>query len=134
MVQGIYYLLALMVTLPLLVTYVVYVLALKISRQKRYAFHFAIDSTTILYIAAVVANVKWIFSLNLFGYIIAFLLILWLIMVVFHWRTYTDIVFAHVWKRFWKLTFLLFFALYIISSVIGIVYSITSVFIIAGIF
>ena len=128
MVQGIYYVLAFMVTLPILITYIVYLLAYKVTKKSRYAFHLAIDSTTLLYIAAVVAIVEWTFSINLLGYTILFLIILWFVMILFHWRQYTDIVFSHVWKRFWKLTFLLFFILYVVTSIVGLVYSVMRVF------
>ncbi|WP_066192848.1 MULTISPECIES: DUF3397 domain-containing protein [Gracilibacillus] len=128
MLQGLYYLFALMVTIPVLVTYIVYLITFRITRKNRYSFHVAVDWTTLLYIFSVIAMGEWFFSINLFGYIITFLLLLLLIMVIYHWRFYTDIVFTHVWKRFWKLAFLIFFMMYLGGSVAGIIYSIGTFF------
>ncbi|MGN8645116.1 DUF3397 family protein [Gracilibacillus sp. HCP3S3_G5_1] len=128
MVEGLYYLLALMITLPFAITFLVYKLSCKLVGEKRYSFHLAIDSTTILYIASVAAIIYTVFSINPIRYIVLILLVILIICVFVHWKVYADIVFLHVWKRFWKVTFLLFFALYIINILYGILYNISMVF------
>ncbi|MDX8044919.1 DUF3397 family protein [Gracilibacillus sp. S3-1-1] len=127
MIEGFYYLLGAMITLPFLITFLVYKLSCKVVGEKRFSFHLAIDLTTILYIGSVIAMIYTLFSINPISYIILLLLFLLIACVFIHWRAYTDIVFTHVWKRFWKATFLLFFTLHILILLVGIVYNITIV-------
>ncbi|WP_018932778.1 DUF3397 domain-containing protein [Gracilibacillus lacisalsi] len=127
MIEGLYYLVALMVTLPFAITFLVYKLSYKFVGEKRYCFHLAIDTTTVLYIASVAAIIYSIFSINPISYIFLLLLFILMICVLIHWRVYTDIIFSHVCKRFWKATFLLFFTLHIITILYGIFYNISKV-------
>ncbi|QGH34416.1 DUF3397 family protein [Gracilibacillus salitolerans] len=127
MIEGLYYLLALMITLPFAITFLIYKLSYKFVGEKRYSFHLAIDMTTVLYIASVAAIIYSVFSINPIGYIFLLLLFILMICVFIHWRVYTDIIFFHVCKRFWKATFLLFFSLHIITIVYGICYNISRV-------
>ncbi|WP_035721626.1 DUF3397 family protein [Gracilibacillus boraciitolerans] len=125
MAEGLYYILAFMITLPFLMTYLVYKLSYKILKHKWYSIHLAVNSTTGLYVVSVGTVIYSIFSINLFGYILIVLLIIFLLCTVIHWQRYTDIVFMQVWKRFQKVTFLLFFALHIVTIIYGIIYNIS---------
>ncbi|MGP4040405.1 DUF3397 family protein [Gracilibacillus sp. D59] len=127
MIEGLYYLLAFMITLPFAITLLVYKLSFKFVGEKRYCFHLAIDTTTILYIASVAAIIYSVFSINPMSYIIILLLFILMACVFIHWKVYADIIFAHVWKRFWKATFLLFFTLHICIILYGIFYNISTV-------
>ncbi|UOQ47969.1 DUF3397 domain-containing protein [Gracilibacillus caseinilyticus] len=127
--EGFYYLFALMVTLPTVITLLVYILTYRLVKKRKFSFHFAIDSTTVLYVGSVAAIIYSIFSVNPMGYIALILIVILMICVYIHWKRYTDIVFRQVCKRFWKSTFLLFFVLHIISVCYGLFYQISVVFI-----
>ncbi|WP_058305612.1 DUF3397 domain-containing protein [Gracilibacillus massiliensis] len=127
MLESLSYILAFMITLPFLITYIVYLLSYKTLKKKWYSIHLAVNTTTILYIISVGTIIYALFSINPFGYIIILLLFILIFCIFVHWKLYTDIIFSHVWKRFWKVTFLLFFTLHFISMLYGLFYNITLV-------
>lgn len=124
MIDSIAYILAFIITLPLLITILIFRVTYSLRKKKRYAIHLAIDLTTILYIISVGCIIYTLFNVNIFGYIFIALLLLLISMVIIHWRLYTDIVFVDVWKRFWKASFLLFFFIHFILMIYGIIHTI----------
>ncbi|WP_425292872.1 DUF3397 domain-containing protein [Gracilibacillus kekensis] len=116
-----------MITLPFVITYTVYLLSFKVFKKKWYSIHLAVNTTTVLYIISFGTIIYSIFSINPFGYILILLSFMLIICIFIHWKLYTDIIFKHVWKRFWKITFLLFFTLHLVSIFYGLFYNINLV-------
>ncbi|MGP4106883.1 DUF3397 domain-containing protein [Virgibacillus sp. L01] len=114
------YFIGLIVTVPIIATWIVYLISMKIYRHKWKAVHNAVNWTTILYIIAVVALVNEIFGISFFGTILVILISIYTIIVVAHWKIYTEVIFTKAFKMFWRICFLLFLMLYICLVLIGI--------------
>ncbi|MFB4167600.1 DUF3397 domain-containing protein [Virgibacillus sp. JSM 102003] len=120
MLDFIIYFIGLIVTAPILATWVVYLISVKMYRHKWKAIHNTVNWTTLLYIIAVGTLVKEIFGISFFGIILVILISIYTIIVVAHWKIYTEVIFTKAFKMFWRICFLLFFILYICLVLIGI--------------
>ncbi|MEN1966980.1 DUF3397 domain-containing protein [Lentibacillus sp. N15] len=114
-------LVALIITVPIMVTFMIYYISRKMSRQKWRAVHNAVNWTTILYILAVHTLLFVIFNRVLYGWFIVFLLSVFSIILFTQWKSRTEVEFARAFKIFWRLSFLLFFGMYIALISIGLI-------------
>ncbi|WP_174613152.1 DUF3397 domain-containing protein [Virgibacillus ihumii] len=126
MLNIIVYVIGLMITVPVAVTLIVYVIGVKVYRQKWKAIHKAVSWTTLLYIIAVLVMLQQIFDSSFIGIWVIVLLSIFTVIAVVHWKLYTEVVFYKVFKIFWRVCFLLFVLLYIVLVVIGIMQQLLS--------
>lgn len=110
----------LIVTVPIIATWIVYLISVKMYRHKWKAVHNAVNWTTILYIIAVGTLVKEIFGISFFGIILVIIISIYTIIVIAQWKIYTEVIFSKAFKVFWRICFLLFSMLYICLILIGI--------------
>jgi hypothetical protein len=110
-------------TVPLLGFFIIYVLTKLITKNTRKSFHKALDYSTILFIVAVHFLLITIWGKSFFGLILLVLLVIAMIFVVIHWKLKGEIIFAKVFKGFWRFNFLIFFLAYISLTVFGILRS-----------
>ncbi|RCW70811.1 DUF3397 domain-containing protein [Saliterribacillus persicus] len=115
------YLLAFILTFPLIITIVLYYIGKLKFNKKWKAIHFATDWTTILYIFSVSIACYIIFEKSYIGIIIIILILLFILFLIVQWKTKTEVILRRVWKPFWKTCFLLFFVLYFILIIYGII-------------
>ncbi|WP_218917910.1 DUF3397 domain-containing protein [Lentibacillus amyloliquefaciens] len=113
------YVIGIIITIPVIATTTVYAGSKMLHNNKWKAFHAAVNWTTLLYIIAVIAMLKTIFESTFLSFILLMLLSLFTVIVVFHWKMYTEIVFNKIFKIFWRVCFLIFFLLYVLLIVIG---------------
>ncbi|WP_163536709.1 DUF3397 domain-containing protein [Gracilibacillus sp. YIM 98692] len=111
---------AFMVTVPLLITFVVYKVSYYFFQNKWKSIHIAVDVTVILYIFSVGTIGFLLFSSLFITFIIIFVLCIWVMIVLIQWRWGKEIEFRIVWKRFWKACFLVFVVLHLILVCYGI--------------
>ncbi|MDQ1003832.1 succinate dehydrogenase hydrophobic anchor subunit [Neobacillus niacini] len=110
-------------TVPLLGFFIIYVLNKLITKNARKSFHKALDYSTIFFIVAVHFLLITIWGKSFFGLILLILLVIAMIFVVIHWKLKGEIIFAKVFKGFWRFNFLIFFLAYISLTVFGILRS-----------
>ena len=110
-------------TVPLLGFFIIYVLNKLITRNTRKSYHKALDYSTILFIVAVHFLLITIWGRSFFGLILLILLVIAMIFVVIHWKIKGEIIFAKVFKGFWRFNFLIFFLAYISLTVFGVLRS-----------
>ncbi|SDJ74392.1 DUF3397 domain-containing protein [Sediminibacillus albus] len=127
MLNSLAYILAFMITLPVVVSWIVYKVALKSSRNKLKALHTTVNYTTILYILSVGFILNSLLEKNHFGIIFIFLLVSLCISTIVQWKTKDEVLFRFAWKGFWRFSFLLFALLYFVLIIYGITVRILSV-------
>lgn len=121
MVDAIIYVFALLITVPIITTISVYMICKRIVHYNLKAVHIAINWTTCFYIISSLILLKIILGRPFTGIIIGILLSVLTIIIIYQWRTKTEIVFTRAVKILWRICFLSFFILYNILVLGGIV-------------
>jgi hypothetical protein len=115
------FLLATMITLPILGLILIFITSLKVTRNKKRSLHLSIDITTVLFIFSVhtIAFVIWEQS---FTWIILTIILLTAMgFVVLHWKVFEEIQLKRVFKGFWRFNFLLFGLSYFGLTIYGLI-------------
>ncbi|MGY0692286.1 DUF3397 domain-containing protein [Virgibacillus sp. FSP13] len=115
------YFIAFLITVPIIATWIVYQISVKIHRQKWRAIHTAVNWTTILYILAVTGLFTVVFNHGFFGWILIFLMMALSIIIFLQWKTKMEVEFKRAFKEFWRFSFLLFSFLYLCLVLIGLI-------------
>lgn len=111
---------ALIITLPFLLTYILYFLHLKIYNHSLKSFHFAVNWTTIFYMLAVFMMLHMLFKQTFLSYILLLVLIILSIIIYRQWNQETEVSLGSAIKLMWRICFLFFLASYIFLIMIGI--------------
>ncbi|WP_188454493.1 DUF3397 domain-containing protein [Virgibacillus oceani] len=120
------YFIALLITVPLAATWIVYKIALKIHKQRWRAIHTAVNWTTCLYIFAVIALLTIVFEKQLAAFVLIVLLSFFTCIIIIQWKLKTEVVFSKAFKGFWRFSFLFFSFCYVCLVCIGLVQEILS--------
>ncbi|WP_099157984.1 DUF3397 domain-containing protein [Virgibacillus ndiopensis] len=120
------YFIAFLIMLPIVATWLVYKISMKIHKQKWRAIHTAVNWTTCLYIFAVIALISVIFEKQLVAFVLIILLSFFSIIIIFQWKTKTEVIFSKAFKGFWRFSFLVFSFCYICLMCIGLIQEIFS--------
>lgn len=115
------YIIATALTIPFVVTWLVYKCNRMAKKTQAYAFHKAVNWTTVLYILAVMMICKVIFNQFFIGYVLAFLLAGLMVVIIFQRFNHTEIIFTKACKIVWRVSFLLFTFLYFGLILYGII-------------
>ncbi|MFJ6414033.1 hypothetical protein CHI12_10900 [Terribacillus saccharophilus] len=115
------YLLAAAITVPPLATWIYYLIVRRIIHKRRNAFLHSVQTTAVFYIFSVMIMLQIILQHTVFGYMIGFLAVLFIMVVLMHYKYRGEIVFKHVWRIFLRICFLLFGPLYILLLVAGVI-------------
>lgn len=115
------YIVAFALTVPFVVTWFFYKGNRLIKKTRIFAFHKAVNWTTILYILAVMMEFKVVFNHYYISYIVGLFLVCLIVVLLFQRIRYTEVVFAKAWKIVWRFSFLLFAFLYICLVIYGII-------------
>jgi Protein of unknown function (DUF3397) len=121
MVDFVLFVFAFFITIPIVATVVLYYILKFFYGNPIKAFHKAINWTTLLYIIAVDVLLTYLFKGSYIGYIIVLLLLLLTLLITIQWKRHTEIMIQKAMKLLWRLSFLIFFFLYIVLVVYGIV-------------
>jgi hypothetical protein len=113
-------LLAFIITAPILMSVLTYYSLKLIYQNPIKAFQKAISWTTIIYILAVNTMFSYLFGRSYLGYIIVLMLCVLTIVIVLQWKNNVEINYQKALKLLWRISFLIFFVLYIILAIIGI--------------
>lgn len=112
---------AIMITYPIIPTWLVYKIANKLVKQKWRALHITINWTTILYILATIVMLHILFEQYFIGIILGFILLLLAVIIIWQWKTRTEVLFKKAIKILWRLCFVIFLFTYFILAFYGIV-------------
>lgn len=114
------------VTAPLLGLYVIYLLYVKTTKNKQQSFKVAVDSTAVLFIISVYFLFLDIWSIKIGWLVALFILLSAVIFMLIHWKKHEDIEMRKVLKGVWRFQFVVFFTLYIMLVMYGLVSNIYS--------
>lgn len=109
------------VTLPIFAFYLIYLVSVKTTKNKRKSIKLAVDTSAILFIIAVYFISYEIWSQSLLWLIITLIIVVAMIFTIIHWKVSEDIQLDKLLKGFWRFNFLLFVFMYLILSFYGLV-------------
>jgi hypothetical protein len=119
--DAIAWLVATFVTLPIFTFYLIYLVSVKTTKNKRKSIKLAVDTSAIFFIIAVYFISYEIWSQSLLWLIITLIIVVAMIFTIIHWKVSEDIQLDKLLKGFWRFNFLLFVFMYLVLSVYGLV-------------
>lgn len=117
-------LISFLVVFPIITLFIVFVISKLITKKHRFSIHLALDISTFFFILSVHFLIQSIWNTSLFIYIIIFILLIGMIFVIIHWKLKEEMEYKKIFKGIWRITFLLFFTLYVVLLIYGLVRSI----------
>ncbi|CAM3410093.1 DUF3397 domain-containing protein [Cytobacillus oceanisediminis] len=118
---------ATLVTIPLLGYLAVFIISKQITKKHRRSVHIALDVSTFLFILSVHFLIVVIWGKSYLWMILLSLLFTALIFVIIHWRVKQEISLRVMFKGFWRFNFLLYFSVYVVLIIIGLIQRVTAV-------
>lgn len=115
------------VTLPIFAFYLVYIVTVKTTKNKKKSIKLAVDISASFFIIAVYFIAYEIWSQSLLLVMIISMILVAMIFTVVHWKISEDIHLGKLLKGIWRFNFLLYVFAYILLSVYGLFISIYSV-------
>ncbi|MBM7095876.1 DUF3397 domain-containing protein [Bacillus sp. H-16] len=110
---------ATLITVPLIGLYLVYLISVKVTRNKVFALKVAVDVSLIFFVLSVHFFILEIWGISLIGYVLALLFLTAIGFTIAHWRMYTDVQFIRIMKGVWRFQFVLFFVLHFVLMFVG---------------
>ncbi|WP_087973021.1 DUF3397 domain-containing protein [Oceanobacillus rekensis] len=127
MFDYIIYFISFFITIPIFATVLVYLLAIKIlHRKKLKAVHAAVNWTTVLYVITVAMLFDIIFGHSFIAWMFVTFIISLSVIIIYQWKTHTEVEFIKALRIIWRFSFLLFLMLYVILVFAGILQRIFS--------
>lgn len=120
MLDYLIYIVSFFITIPFVVTILIYLVATKLYHHKLKAIHTSVNWTTLLYIIAVSLMFQNIIGRSLIGWMIILFISALAIMIIFQWKSGAEVEFRKALKIVWRLSFLLFVLLYFALMLMGI--------------
>lgn len=120
MFELILFILAFMITVPFIVTVIIFYALNYLFNNRVMSFHKAINWTTILYILSVNTILTYLFGGFYLGYIIVFMLCVLTVVIIIQWKKRTEVDIRRAMKLMWRISFLVFFMLYSVFILFGI--------------
>lgn len=114
-------LLATIITLPLLGWYLIYIVTVKITKNKPNSIRLASDGSTIFFMAAVYFILYELWGRSFLWVIFALFFFIAFCFTIAHWRVSGDIHTRKLMKGIWRLNFMIFFVSYLILSTYGLI-------------
>jgi len=119
-IKVILYIVTFLLVFPPIATLLAYKIAKALLGNQRAAVHQATYWTALLYVISVTYMLSFVFHIHAAGYMLAFLLLFFMVMLFLQYKYAGEIVFRKVVKLFLRATFLLFFCLYFLVVIVGI--------------
>lgn len=110
---------ATLVTIPLIGFYLVYIISVKLLKDKVFALKLAADCTSVLFIIAVYFIIFEIWDLRLAWLFILFFLFTAIAFTFLHWKKYEDIQISKVFKGVWRFQFIFYITIYFVLIIYG---------------
>ncbi len=120
------WLIATIVTLPLLGWYLIYIISVKMNKNKSKSIRLASDWSMILFMAAVYFIIYELWGRSFLWIILAIFFFIALLFTWMHWKVSDDIHVRKLFKGIWRFNFILFLLVYLILSSYGLISRIMS--------
>jgi hypothetical protein len=117
---------AVLITAPILVYFLVFIISKQLTKKHRQSVHYAIDISTIFFILSVHFLVINIWKQSLSWAIFIFMLVCAIIFVIINWSIKGEIIFVRLVKGFWRFNFLIFILLYFVLTIYGLIQKVNS--------
>ncbi|QTM99326.1 DUF3397 family protein [Sediminibacillus dalangtanensis] len=127
MIDLMVWLLAFCLTMPIVISWLMYIVVRKVSNNRLKALHVSVNYTTLLYILSVGVIFHHLYGTTYYGYIFIFLIVLLSFFIIMQYKVKGEVLFLTAWRRFWRLSFLLFTLLYFLLVLYGITAGILAV-------
>lgn len=114
------------VTVPILGYILIFVVSKQITKKHRRAVQIAIDGSALLFIISVHYLIITIWEKSLLWVILLLIMFVGIGVVFINWKVKEEIDYTRVFRGFLRFNFLIFFSLYSVLLIIGIVRSITN--------
>ncbi|MGO4887885.1 DUF3397 domain-containing protein [Anaerobacillus sp. MEB173] len=118
---------ATIITIPLFGWYLVYIVCVKISHNKRYSVKLATDVTTFLFILAVYFIAYEIWQKSFLWLILIIILLVASMFTIIHWKVKNEINTLKLIKGIWRFNFLLFLIGYLLLCSYGLIMKIYTI-------
>ncbi|GAE24139.1 hypothetical protein JCM9140_48 [Halalkalibacter wakoensis JCM 9140] len=112
---------ATIVTIPLLGWYFIYIVNVKVTKNKSKAIRLASDWTTLLFMVAVYFIMAELWGQSFIWIILAVFFFISIIVTWMHWKVSGDIQTRKLFKGIWRFNFLFFLILYFLLSGYGLI-------------
>lgn len=99
--------------MPIFLSLFIYYISVRLSGSKWKAIHKSVQMTAIFYIIAVALLIKLMFDLRFIGYISIFLIVMLGTILIIQWKKNTEVVLLNGLRLLWRISFLIFFILYV---------------------
>lgn len=116
---------ATLITIPILVYILIFIVAKQLTKNHRKAVQLGLDISTLFFILSVHFLVLTIWERSFLSIIFIFMLICAIIFVIINWKVKGEIVFTRFFKGFWRFSFLVFFIAYIGLTIYGLFQSVS---------
>src|SRR5699024_7705658 len=119
------YFIALIITFPIIATFLLYWLAAKLYKHRLKAVHFAVNWATLIYIVIDLILICILFGLQLTGILFIILLILLAVIMIIQCKVNTDVRFfkaLKILRRSCLLVFLLLYSCLVLFGIISRIY------------
>ncbi|WP_249869877.1 DUF3397 family protein [Oceanobacillus saliphilus] len=126
MFEYIIYIISIFITIPFIATILVYLASVKIHNKKLKAVHTAVNWTTAFYVIAVSMLLYLIFERSFISWMIIIFILSISAIIIYQWKTRTEVELGKALKIIWRFSFLLFLLLYVVLVLIGIIQKILS--------
>ncbi|MGP4065525.1 DUF3397 family protein [Oceanobacillus sp. M65] len=119
MIHFITYISSIFIVAPFLATWLIYLGAVKLYKQKRRAFFAAVNVSTPFYMIAMLVLLSHLFNINATGMLVIVLLLMLMIILYLQWKYNTEVILGKAFKLLWRICFLLFSFLYLLLILYG---------------
>ncbi|WP_075981028.1 DUF3397 domain-containing protein [Bacillus massilinigeriensis] len=116
---------SILIIIPLIGYLLVFIISKLMTRQHKKSVHIALDISTFLLIISVHYLILTIWNKSYFWIVILFMLFEAIAFVIVYWKVKKEINFAHVLKGYWRFNFLVFFSIYFVLMLFGVIKSIS---------
>jgi hypothetical protein len=117
---------ATLITVPCLVYILIFIISKLLTKNHRRAVQTALDFSTFFFILSVHFLLLAIWGKSFLWAIFIFIFTCAIIFVIINWKLKGEIVLSRCFKGFWRFCFLVFFIMYLILTIYGVIQRITS--------
>lgn len=127
MINILSWLIATIVTVPILSVLLIYFISMKITKNKKKSFQRSLDYSTLFFIFSVYYLTYAIWDQSFLWVILLILILIAMLFVFLQWKVKQEIEFRRAFKGFWRFNFLLFSLSYFGLLIFGLFHRLTSV-------
>ncbi|NMA90627.1 MAG: DUF3397 domain-containing protein [Amphibacillus sp.] len=114
------YLIAFLITCPIIATVIIYFILNYFIKPRKKVIHKCMEYTAFIYLLSTIIIFNVIFKINLIGPMVLLLLVIFFALIFIQWRLIRDVKIVRLWKIYLRFVFLLFFTANFILTCVSI--------------